>query len=171
MDMLMNSSETIVMDVAHVGNGSAWEIHALERWGFEELLPRALQPELLVYNQKGIFDDPADLRSVLESAVAGALTALRSKSLKPRDPAALQLIGISRRWKTTLVTATEPSVHQSRHPDRFNGGNLGFRRQTDPAGTAKTPRAVEKTMSQPIGSWEGGDRPAGQQIGPVIGRS
>jgi hypothetical protein len=115
MDMLMNSSETIVMDVAHVGNGSAWEIHALERWGFEELLPRALQPELLVYN--------------------------------------------------------EPSVHQSRHPDRFNGGNLGFRRQTDPAGTAKTPRAVEKTMSQPIGSWEGGDRPAGQQIGPVIGRS
>jgi hypothetical protein len=115
MDMLMNSSEIIVMDVSHVGKGSAWEIHALERWGFEELLPRALQPELLVYN--------------------------------------------------------EPSVHQSRHPDWFNGGNLGFRRQTDPAGTAKTPRAVEKTMSQPIGSWEGGDRPAGQQIGPVIGRS
>jgi hypothetical protein len=80
MDMLMNSSEIIVMDVSHVGKGSAWEIHALERWGFEELLPRALQPELLVYNQKGIFDDPAELRSVLESAVAGALTALAKQN-------------------------------------------------------------------------------------------
>ena len=96
MDMLMNSSEIIVMDVTHVGKGSAWEIHALERWGLlgkciflveeqglqdgkiaiEELLPRALQPELLIYNQKGIFGDPAQLRSVLERAVAGALTTL-----------------------------------------------------------------------------------------------
>jgi hypothetical protein len=96
MDMLMNSSEIIVMDVSHVGKGSAWEIHAIERWGLlgkcifvveehgqqegkiaiEELLPRALQPELLIYDQKGVFGDQAKLRSVLEGAVACALTTL-----------------------------------------------------------------------------------------------
>jgi hypothetical protein len=30
----------------------------------------------LIYNQKGIFGDPAKLRPVLEGAVAGALTTL-----------------------------------------------------------------------------------------------
>lgn len=100
MDMLMNSSEIIVMDVSHVGKGSAWEIHAIERWGLlgkcifvveehglqegkiaiEDLLPRALQPELLIYDQKGVFGDQAKLRSVLEGAVACALTTLAKQN-------------------------------------------------------------------------------------------
>ena len=100
MDLLMNSSEIIVMDVSHVGKGSAWEIHAIEQWGLlgkcifvveeqglqegkaaiEGLLPRALQPELLIYNQSGVFGDRAKLRSVLEGAVAGALATLTKQN-------------------------------------------------------------------------------------------
>jgi hypothetical protein len=92
IDLLMHSSDIIVMDVSRVGQGSSWEIHRLEsdvlvrkcifigqgaylqdeRQTMAQLFPAGAQPELFVYDEHGVFVDPAKFRAVLENAVAKA---------------------------------------------------------------------------------------------------
>jgi hypothetical protein len=110
IDLLMHSCEIIVMDVSRVSQGSSWEIHRLEddvlirkclfivqeahlqegQQSMARLFAAGAQPELFLYDEHGIFKEPAKFHSVLEDAVAKTVAAWG----KPR--AAGLAIGVAR---------------------------------------------------------------------------
>jgi hypothetical protein len=103
IDLLMHSSDIIVMDVSRVSQGSSWEIHRLEgdvlvrkcifivqehyqqdgAQSIAHLFPADAQPELHVYDEHGHFKNPEKFRAVLETAVGRAVQAWRER--QPSD--------------------------------------------------------------------------------------
>jgi hypothetical protein len=95
IDLLMHSSDIIIMDVSRVSEGSTWEIHRLEadilvrkcifivqelhqQEGADSighLFPADSQPDIFVYDDEGIFKDHAKFLAVLEAAVARTVAA------------------------------------------------------------------------------------------------
>ena len=93
IDLLMNSSEIIVMDVSRVSKGSAWEIDRLEARGLlpkcifivqsghegdgmegvTRLLPAALVPTLFTYEESGEFVDRAAFANAVKAHMQSAL--------------------------------------------------------------------------------------------------
>jgi hypothetical protein len=83
IDLMMNSSELIIMDVSHVGTGSAWEIGSLDRRGFlrgcifmaqegyetvgieklSQILGAGRAPKIFVYRPNGEFLEPDELKA------------------------------------------------------------------------------------------------------------
>jgi uncharacterized membrane protein (DUF485 family) len=92
IDLLMHSSDIVIMDVSRVSEGSSWEIHRLEDdalvrkcifivheqhlpEGNERmavLFPADARPELFIYDEKGHFKDQSRFATTLENAVAAA---------------------------------------------------------------------------------------------------
>lgn len=92
IDLLMWSSDLIVMDISRVSTGSAWEVTELARRGLLErcvfiaqagyqaeglasiapLLPRDVQPHVYVFDGSGNFAEASELDRVLESRILEA---------------------------------------------------------------------------------------------------
>jgi hypothetical protein len=97
IDLLIHSSDIIIMDVSRVSEGSSWEIHRLEddalvrkcifvvhqqhlpegNERMAQLFPADARPELFVYDETGNFKDQARFGTTLENAVAAAAASWR----------------------------------------------------------------------------------------------
>jgi hypothetical protein len=100
IDMLMHSSDFVVMDVSRVSGGSAWEIHHLEgdvlvnkcifivqeahegdgAASIAHLFPAHAQPKIFVYNEKGVFKEQAQFDAALEAAVTRSVESWGKRS-------------------------------------------------------------------------------------------
>ncbi len=86
IDLMMNSSELIIMDVSHVGAGSEWEIVHLDRRGFlrdcifmaqegyeavgveklSQILEARRMPRVFLYRPSGEFLEPDELNAEIQ---------------------------------------------------------------------------------------------------------
>lgn len=112
IDLLIGSSDVIVMDISRVSTGSAWEITQLAerralskclfivqeeykadgRASIERLLPPNLRPNLYVFNQIGNFEDADSFERDFKARVDGAVWHWGSTSdvpTKELDPVVL----------------------------------------------------------------------------------
>jgi len=93
IEILMYSSDLVIMDVSRVHEGSKWEIDHLNacalvsrcifivqqehlqegQESIAHLLPSALRPELFAYDAKGVFLEEVKFRSLFEGAAGAAV--------------------------------------------------------------------------------------------------
>ena len=99
IDLLLHSTDFVIMDISRVQQGSAWEIvrlvrrEALDRTIFiahenysdhameaiEKYLPEGAKPELLLFRESGDFVNPAAFEAAVERALQKALASPRSE--------------------------------------------------------------------------------------------